>query len=369
VGRIAVLEACGHTGHVSRRSRVIWIASATFWTCVGLACGLQIWISMISHGHALWRVLAYQVLIWNAWLAFSPLIARLARRFSLVPPTPGALAVHVGAAIAIALVHSAWWAILLVVIRPYDAMGSDDFVEAYTWIAPSGLVQQLIYYCCVLAAHYAVVYYDKYRERERAALRFEMSLVEAKLHALDLQLRPHFLFNTLNSISALVRVARQSEATQMIAGLSELLRYSLEHSGEQQVSLASELAITERYLEIERLRFPDRMAFAIEADADTRSARVPTLLLQPLVENAIRHGIAPVAAPGRISIRAFRDDTRLRIEIFNTGALAAERTMGVGQRNTMERLRHVYGDDHTFELRAETGGVLAAVAVPWKVAA
>jgi two-component system, LytTR family, sensor kinase len=352
---------------VPRRRRVFWIVSLSFWTGVGLLCGLQIWISMISHGHALWRVLAYQVLIWNAWVAFGPIIIGLARRYALVPPTAHAIAVHVGVALLIALVHSAWWAFLLVALRPYDAMGTDEFFKAYTWIAPSGLVEQLIFYCCVLAAHYVVVYYDKYRDRERAAMRLEMSLAEAKLHALDLQLRPHFLFNTLNSISTLVRVARQSEATQMIAGLSELLRYSLEHSGEQQVTLASELAITERYLEIERLRFPDRMTFAIEADAEVRSARVPTLLLQPLVENAIRHGVAPVAAPGRVSIRAYRDDTRLRIEIFNTGGLAMARTTGVGLRNTMERLRHLYGDDHTFELRVEAGGVVAAVAVPWSV--
>jgi hypothetical protein len=324
---------------------------------------------MISHGHALWRVIAYQVLIWNAWLVFSPLVARLAHRFALVPPTPRAIAVHVGAAIAIALVHSAWWSMLLVVIKPYDSMGSSDFVSAYSNIAPSGLAQQMIFYCCVLAAHYAVVYYDKYRDRERAALRLEMSLAEAKLHALDLQLRPHFLFNTLNSISSLVRVARQSEATQMIAGLSDLLRYSLEHAGEQQVSFASEIAITERYLEIERLRIPDRMAFAIEVDDDVLSARVPTLLLQPLVENAIRHGVAPVAAPGRISLRAYRDDARLRIEIFNTGTLASPRSTGVGLRNTMERLRHLYGDDHTFELRAEAGGVVTIVVLPWKVMA
>jgi hypothetical protein len=351
---------------VSRR-RLIWTLSVSFWTGIGLLCGLQIWISMIAHGHALWRILVYQVLIWEAWLVFGPVIARLARSHSLVPPTRRAIVVHAGAALAIAAVHSAWWALLLVTIEPYREMGTCGYVEAFKGIAPSGLVQQLIFYCGVLAAHYVVVYYDKYRDRERVARRLETSLAEAKLHALDLQLRPHFLFNTLNSIGALVRVARQSEATQMIAGLSELLRYSLEHSGEQQVPLASELAITERYLEIERLRFPDRMTFAIDAGADARAARVPTLLLQPLVENAIRHGLAPVAAPGRIAIRAYRDGAWLCIDISNTGMLAAPRSTGVGLRNTADRLRHLYGDDHRFELRAEAGGVVASVAVPWQV--
>jgi len=144
------------------------------------------------------------------------------------------------------------------------------------------------------------------------------------------------------------------------------LRYSLEHSGDQQVPLASELAIIERYLEIDRLRFPDRMSYEIDADDDVRSACVPTLVLQPLVENAIRHGIAKVVARGRITIRAYRDDTWLRIEVFNTGTLASDRREGVGLRNTLERLRHLYGENHSFALGAEMGGVLATVRIPWK---
>jgi two-component system sensor histidine kinase AlgZ len=224
---------------------------------------------------------------------------------------------------------------------------------------------QLCFYCGVLAAHYAAEYYDKFRDRERVAARLEISLSEARLHALELQIQPHFLFNTLNSISALVRTARQHDAVTMIAGLSDLLRYSLDHAGDQRVTLAEELAITERYLEIERLRFPDRMTFEIDAPAELRRATVPTLLLQPLAENAIRHGIARIAAPGRIGIRVARDAARLRIEVFNTGTLAADHRAGIGLRNTMDRLRHLYRADHRFELRAEAGGVIAAIEIPW----
>jgi hypothetical protein len=310
-------------------------------------------------------VLTYQVLIWNAWFVFTPCIAWLARRAPLVPPTARAVVAHVIAALAIAPLHGVWWAMLLVKLRPYDAMGTEDFADAFRWITPSGLPQELCFYCVVLAAHHAVEYYDKYRERERAAARLELSLSEARLHALELQIQPHFLFNTLNSISALVRTARQRDAVTMIAGLSDLLRYSLDHAGEQRVTLAAELAITERYLEIERLRFPDRMAFEIDAAAELRRAAVPALVLQPLVENAIRHGIAPVLAPGRVAIRVRREGPRLRIEIFNTGTLAADRRAGVGLRNTMDRLRHLYRSDHSFELRAAPDGVVASVTLPW----
>jgi hypothetical protein len=358
-----------HTAEtVSYRPRSIWILSLSFWTATGLVCGLQIWISMITHGHALWRVLAYQVLIWNAWFVISPGIAWLARRAPLVPPTGRAVAAHVVAALVIAPLHSLWWAMLLVVMKPYDAMGTEQFADAFWWIAPSGLPQELCFYCGVLAAHYASEYYEKYRDRERVAARLELSLSEARLHALELQIQPHFLFNTLNSISALVRTARQHDAVTMIAGLSDLLRYSLDHAGEQRVALATELAITERYLQIERLRFPDRMSFEIDAAVELRRAAVPALLLQPLVENAIRHGVAPVVAPGRIAIRVRREAAQLRIEIFNTGTLAVDHRAGVGLRNTMDRLRHLYRGDHSFELRAEPGGVLASVTLPWSEA-
>jgi hypothetical protein len=343
----------------------MWILSLSFWTALGLLCGLQIWISMITHGHSLLRVLAYQVLIWNAWFVLSPLIGWLARRYPLMPPTGRAVVMHAAAALAIAPAHSAWWTMLLVQMQPYDAMSARHFGDAYGGIVISVLVLQLCFYCGVLVAHYAVEYYEKYRDRERVAARLEVSLSEARLHALELQIRPHFLFNTLSSISALVRISRQREAVTMIAGLSELLRYSLDHAGAQRVALAAELAITERYLEIERLRFPDRMAFEIDVADELRGAAVPTLLLQPLAENAVRHGIARSAGPGRVAIRGYRAGGRLCIDVLNTGTLATGYRAGVGLRNTMDRLRHLYGADHSFELRAGDGGVIASVSLPW----
>jgi two-component system, LytTR family, sensor kinase len=350
---------------MGRTRRLVWIVSPLFWTALGLLCGLQIWISMITHGHQLVRVLAYQVLIWNAWFLLTPLISWLARRWPLLPPAPGAVVAHLLAVLVIAPVHSAWWSLLLVWLRPYDGMGTAHFDDAFASIVLSGLSLQLCFYCGVLVADHAVEYYEKFRDRERLAARLEVSLSEARLHALELQIQPHFLFNTLNSISALIRITRNREAVAMIAGLSDLLRYSLDHAGEQRVVLAAELAIIERYLEIERLRFPDRMVFAIEVDDELRGAAVPTLLLQPLAENAVRHGIARHAGPGRIAIRAWRDGQRLRIEIWNTGVLPADYRAGVGLRNTMDRLRHLYGQEHSFELASHDGGVRASVSLPW----
>jgi hypothetical protein len=352
----------------------MWMLSLSFWTAMGLLCGLQIWISMIDHGHQLWRVLAYQVLIWDAWILFSPFIRYLARRYPLLPPSGRAITTHVSAALALAPLHAAWWALLLVEMRPYDGMGAKLFSRAFLPIFLSNLPLDLICYCGVLTAHYAFEYYEKYRDRERAAARLEVSLSEARLHALELQIQTHFLFNTLNSISGLVRTAHPREAIQMIAGLSELLRYSLDHAGEQRVALAAEVAITERYLEIERLRFPDRMTYELDVPEEVRRAAVPMLLLQPLAENAIRHGVARLVSAGRVTIRARREGDRLELQVWNTGALnASSRQGGVGLRNTQDRLRHLYGEAHQFELRAvaqeQGGGVLAVVSLPWSAAA
>ena len=221
----------GHTLPVARQWRLTWILSLSFWTALGAFCGLQIWLSMLDHHHTLWRVIAYQVLLWNAWFVLTPVIGWLARRFPLVPPKPRAVTMHAVAALVIAPIHSLWWAMLLVEIRPYDALGVQQFAEAFRDIAPSGVAQQICLYGGVLVAHHAALYYGKFRDRERVAARLEVSLAEARLHAVELQLQPHFLFNTLNSVSALVRTARQREAVTMIAGLSDLLRYSLDHAG------------------------------------------------------------------------------------------------------------------------------------------
>jgi two-component system LytT family sensor kinase len=197
------------------------------------------------------------------------------------------------------------------------------------------------------------------------AAQLEASLAGARLHALELQIQPHFLFNTLNAISSLIRTGKHDEAVVMIAGLSDLLRYSLEHSGEQSVSLDQESGMVERYLEIQRARFPDRLTWRIDIPPDVRRAAVPTLILQPLAENAIRHGIARSASAGVVRVRAFRENAHLRIEMFNSGAVRDGKE-GIGLRNTRERLHQLFGDAQHFELRSAEGGVVASLSIPWR---
>jgi two-component system, LytTR family, sensor kinase len=344
-----------------------WVLAASFWALFGLISGFQVWISMITHGHSVPRLLGYHLAIWEAWLGVTALIVWLSRRWPLVPPTRLHVLLHVLTACVIAVLHGLYWLGLLIVIRPYDWRTAEPSELNVPQILFFRLPLELLLYCLVLGAAMAFDYYQRYQERSIRAAQLEASLADARFEVLELQIQPHFLFNTMNAISALVRNRRNDEAVDMMAGLSELLRYTLDHAGDQKVALDQELAILRRYLEIQRARFPDRMSFRIEASAEARRSAIPTLLLQPLAENAVRHGIAASAGPGVIELRASREDGFLRIDLFNSGSLAPGAIGGIGVRNTRERLRHLYGDAWQFELTNAEGGVLTSVAIPWSV--
>jgi len=206
----------------------------------------------------------------------------------------------------------------------------------------------LIMFCAI---HAGIVYH---LSLQRTQLRLAQALAharDAELRALRLQVNPHFLFNTLNAVSALVTAQSNREANRMLASVSDFLRATLAHDGRHEHALAEELALTEAYLDIEKARLGERLQLAMKAGPDLLDAAVPYLVLQPLVENAIRHGIAPLATPGRLEIRIERAGTRLLVDVANDGARAAHGAggAGIGLANVAERLRHLYGDDHHFE--------------------
>jgi two-component system, LytTR family, sensor kinase len=229
----------------------------------------------------------------------------------------------------------------------------------------------LLIYWVIVAVSFAFDYYRKYRERELRAVELEKRLAQAKLQALQTQLNPHFLFNSLHSISALIHKDAEA-ADRMIVRLSDLLRAALESSDTQEVSLREELEFLQRYLEIEQIRFGDRLTVKTDVALGTLDARVPNLILQPLVENAIRHGIEPHAKPGCIGLKVQREADVLTVEVSDNGAglrahePAAE---GVGLSNTRARLRTLYGEAHGFELRdAPGGGLLVRMMIPFRLA-
>ena len=232
------------------------------------------------------------------------------------------------------------------------------------------VVMSLMMYWMVVFGHLGWHYYQRYRERETQAADLKRELTEAKLDALRMQLNPHFLFNTLHAVSALIHENPEA-ADRVIARLSELLRLSLDRSKPQEVPLSEELAFLERYLEIEQTRFADRLKVERKVSPEVQSALVPYLILQPLVENAIRHGIEPREEMGQVTISAQRNDGKLELRVSDNGAgLAGEKGSpareGIGLSNTRSRLRHLYGENFRLELSGAAGGGLEArIEIPY----
>ena len=197
----------------------------------------------------------------------------------------------------------------------------------------------------------------------------EARLARAQLQSLRLQLHPHFLFNTLNTINALISSDRHA-AERVVSGLSELLRMSLSSASEQEVTLAKELDLLAHYIEIQQIRFQDRLTVSFRIDPDARYALVPNLVLQPLVENAIRHGIAPRAAPGHVVVSARRRDDRLEMSVVDDGVgenPRADHRDGVGLGNTRARLLSLYGSEHGFEAgTVASGGFAVRIEIPYR---
>jgi len=213
-------------------------------------------------------------------------------------------------------------------------------------------------------------YQDAFRERSLRAARLEAQLALAQFQALRAQLHPHFLFNALNAISALIH-KDATRADRMLARLSELLRLAIDTAATPEVRLIDEIEFVKRYLEIERMRFGDRLDVSVDLSVETYDAMVPNMLLQPLVENAVRHGVAPHPGPGRVEITAARDGQRLGIVVRDTGAGISAKTpneqrSGVGLRTTRERLEKLYGTAQELALVNVPGGFETRVMLPFR---
>jgi two-component system, LytTR family, sensor kinase len=328
-----------------------WLTAFSVWTGLALFFSSQTYLLYkYSGGQANWGlVLKMNFIDWYVWGLLAPGIIWLTRR---VPLERGhwarSASIHLTASVGVALLK---WAM-------------NNFLRHHLLRFPQNLSlvysfhQNLLTYWIVAGATQGYVFYSRYREGELHTAQLSAQLAQAQLQALRAQLHPHFLFNTLNAISTLVHKDPEV-ADQMIARLSDLLRLTLANTGVQEVRLAEELDFLERYLDIERLRFADRLEVRMEIAPETLDARTPYLILQPLVENAIRHGIAPRAAPGRVEVRAERQDSMLVLEVKDDGPGLGAKSKGkdgVGISSTRARLERLYGAAHRFELKNNTGG-------------
>jgi len=301
---------------------------------------------------------------WYSWAVLVPGILWLARRYPFERHTWGrAVAAHVPGVLVFTVAHAVLATSCRFLTRwVFEGPASDPFWMVLRNQYFFNFDFSMMTYWFLVGLSHAVNYRRESAERALTAAHLEARLAEASLQALQRQLHPHFLFNTLHTISALIdRDARAADA--MLARLSDLLRLTLERIGTQQLQLKEELDFIEKYLEIERTRFGDRLRVVFDVDPAMLDAAVPSLVLQPLVENALRHGIAPKVGGGRIDIVARRDGDRLSLIVRDDGYGVPSDELealneGVGVSNTRSRLTLLYGDRHRFEFRVPSGGGL-----------
>lgn len=362
---------------VTRHARALVIFGG--WTLFGVFFAVQAYVNNSYFGRPVaWgRTLVVWLSCAYIWALLTPLVIGLARRF---PIERGhylrALLAHLISGTLLALLQLAIYIFIHQMLlgdpqRPFSPL------RAFQNIFIAEFHANLLIYWSVLGLCHAYDYYRRYRERERRAAQLELEashletqLARAQLDALRMQLHPHFLFNTLNTISVLMQ-EDVSAANRMLLRLSELLRLALKNAGTHEVSLREEIEFLRSYLEIEQTRFQDRLKVRMEIEPEALEAQVPNLILQPLVENAMRHAVAVRATESTVEIRAGRREYgQLEIQVRDDGPGIDEESSraagGIGLSNTRARLDKLYGAAHRFQLSpADGGGLLVTISIPF----
>jgi two-component system LytT family sensor kinase len=342
----------------------LWLIGWAAWIGLGLLQAAETVAMMSYAGRSLdWRPLVLTRLAdWGTCGLFTPAFFWMTERFPIRRDRWRLnVARHMVASLAFAVCKCALYLPLLRLIAP--ALKGD-----YVGLLLANLFPDVLGYWAAVGIIHAIVYYRESREREVETARLDGALRAAELDALRAQLQPHFLFNTLQSISTLIH-RDPAAADRMLTSLSDLLRVSLGQVAAQEVPLRDELDFLERYLAIMRVRFGDRLVIAVDVPEDLHLATVPSLVLQPLVENAIRHGMADRDERGRVSIRACRLGQSLRLEVEDDGnGNGGGRGSGIGLGNTRERLSRLYGPNCTLEVmsnvNADAAGLTARLTLP-----
>lgn len=352
------------------RTTLRWSTAA--WLAIALFNATQTVLVMRAEGmHHAWVALyATQLFAWLPWAATTPFVLALGERFRIERPMVTTIAVHLAGCLAIDAISAAWIALLERLLDPWANTTSDaHFVALWIDHACNNLLQSLFLYGAVLAAGHIVRSRRRLAQQQIDAALMREALTRAQLEALRRQIEPHFLFNALNSAVALVREGRSAAAVDTLIALSDVLRQLMENSPRQEVALGEELQFLAQYLAIQKTRFADRLRIEIDVPDSLLDARVPCLVLQPLVENAIRHGIAVRAGEGHVRLAASCKDAHLHLTVYNDGPALAPTTAphSVGLANVRTRLQHLYGNAFVFDLHdMPPGGVEAALSLPYR---
>jgi two-component system, LytTR family, sensor kinase len=365
----------GNVGSVAISRPRLTLFVSLFFTAVGLANAVQIYMAASLSGEPIgWTNALVQALpFWWVKAALVPLVIMAARQ---LPPLGAGwwwrAPAHFVFSLLFAAIPLVVGGTLIVTLYPqYGPLGA-----AFGQLFSSFFVAGVSIYWLLLAAVHALEYYERYREHELQAARLEQrssqleaSLATARLAALRMQVNPHFLYNTLNSVSVLAMRGEGQRVARMLDELAGMLRLTLERT-DRVVSLDEELELLDRYLRIEQVRFEDRLRVRRSISPAARRTQVPSLLLQPLVENALKHGVGATPGPVEVEIAASVEDGRTRIRVRDSGpgfTRSTERGSGLGLKNTRLRLQAIYGDDASLTLSAPGRGAEVRIDLPFVV--
>lgn len=349
----------------------LWFQVTAAWLTIALFDATQTLVTMRAMGmrHSWAALFVVTTITWAVWPLVTPAVFALLQRYRLPSKSVMHWIVHGAVCIAISLVWSTWAALLEHLTNPLaNPKGPDAFADIWLPKFYGMLIIGFILYGAVVALSIALDTHNRLARQQAASARMSELLAQTQLAMLRLQLEPHFVFNSLNAVTGLIREERGNDAIAVIAALGDLLRRVTDHSDRQYVDLEEEIAFLRKYLEIQQMRFAERLRYRIEISDELLGAQVPDFILQPLVENAIKHGISKRAKGGALRVEAARDGTLLKLTIYNDGPLLPLHIdEGVGLANARQRLAALYGSEQTFGVENwNDTGVLATITLPYR---
>ena len=362
----------------SQKRLPAWGAILAVWLLIGVCFTFNYYlyadhyVAIFTRQPTFREMFIWEMPYWLLWAALTPLVLKIIRRFPIDRRhwLVNSL-IHLLICVLLSFAHRGAYLILgrAMEVRVYTEIPS--IFKLYEFMFFFNLPTGFMCYGGILLFGHVMDYYRRFQNEELKASQLETRLAQAQLNALKMQLHPHFLFNTLNSIAAL-QLKDVKAASRMVALLGDFLRLTLENSGSQEVRLQEELEFLKCYLDIQHIRFQDRLSVRLDIAPETLDAQVPNLILQPIVENAIKHGIAQRAAPGRIEILAKRNNGKLQVEVKDDGPGIGDMTRdgfkeGLGLTNTRARLTQLYGPAHRLEMTdGVEGGVIVTLEIPFE---
>ena len=320
-----------------------------FWTIIALLFGGQNYINYALKGEAcnFWGTLFEHVPTFAIWAVFAPFIQILLRRFPLMNSKNFwiDLIVHIGTAtilgiVSLFIIGTGRWL--------YYGIGRTSLPEFIKDFSIVWFFYQYIMYSAMILFLLAINYYKKFRDKEAHAIELQKLLVESQLSSLKMQLHPHFLFNTLNTISMLVRMDKKENANKVISRLGDMLRQVLLTRDDQMATVEQEINLIDKYLGIEAIRFEEMLSYKFDPDENTLGLQIPDMLLQPVVENSIKHGMKNLNRPMHIEIKSYLENDKLKVVVSDSGIgfdTSDENFInkGIGLRNTIERCEKMFG--------------------------